>query len=63
MIKYYTTEAKQSAIDTITHLIDVIATAPGNVINYTDAHRIIDILADRRGDIEKDMKGDRNNDF
>lgn len=57
MIKYYTTEAKKSAVDTITHLIDVIATAPGNVINYTDAHRIIEILADRRDDLEKELKG------
>ena len=55
MTKYYTKEAKQSVINKITKLIDVVATAPGNVIGYTDAKAIIDILAERREDLEKEL--------
>ena len=55
MTKYYTNEAKQSAVNRITKLIDVIATAPGNVIEYTDAKAIIDILAERREDLKKEI--------
>lgn len=55
MTKYYTNEAKQSAVNKITKLIDVIATAPGNVIEFTDAKAIIDILAERREDLEKEL--------
>ena len=55
MTKYYTNEAKQSAINRITELIDVIATASGNIIEYTDAKAIIDILAERREDLEKEL--------
>lgn len=55
MTKYYTNEARQSAVNRITKLIDVVATAPGNVIDYLDAKAIIDILAERREDIEKEI--------
>lgn len=55
MTKYYTNEARQSAVNRITKLIDVIAKAPGNVIEYTDAKAIIDILAERREDLEKEL--------
>jgi hypothetical protein len=55
MEKFYTEKSKKSEIEKITHLIDVVATAPGNVINYLDARAIIHILADRREDLEKEL--------
>lgn len=58
MKKYYTTEAKQSAINRITKLIDVVANAPGNVIDYLDSGAIIEILAERKNDLEKEIKED-----
>lgn len=58
MKKYYTIEAKQSAINRITKLIDVVANAPGSVINYLDAGAIIEILAERKNDLEKEIKED-----
>ena len=59
MTKYYTNEARQSAIDKITKLIDVVARTPGNYIEYTDAKVIIDILAERREDLEKQLKANK----
>lgn len=56
MKKYYTTEAKQSAINRITKLIDVVANAPGNVIDYLDSGAIIEILAERKNDLEAELK-------
>ena len=55
MTKYFTNEARQSAVNRITKLIEVVATAPGNVIDYLDAKAIIDILAERREDLEKEI--------
>lgn len=55
MTRYYTDEARQSAVNKITKLIEVVATAPGNVIDYLDAKAIIDILAERREDLEKEI--------
>lgn len=58
MKKYYTTEAKQSAINRITKLIDVVANAPGDVIDYLDSGAIIEILAERKNDLEAELKED-----
>ena len=56
MKKYYTNEARKSAVEHITKLIDKIATTPGNVISYFDARAIIEILADRKNDLEKEIQ-------
>ena len=59
MKKYYTNEARQSAIDNIKKLIEIVATTPGNVIGYLDARAITDILAERREDLEKEIKANK----
>lgn len=56
MKKYYTNKARQSAVDQITKLIDVVATTRGDIVNYLDARAIIDILADRKEDLEKEIR-------
>ena len=55
MEKFFTENAKRSEIEKITRLIEVIATAPGNVISYLDARAIVHILADRKEDLEKEL--------
>lgn len=59
MTKYFTKEAKQSKIKNLTHLITVVSTAPGNVINYTDAAAIIKVLAEYREELEKELLGQK----
>ena len=56
MKKYLANEARQSAIDHLTKLIEVVATTRGDVIDYLDARAIIEVLADRREDLEKEIK-------
>ena len=56
MKKYYTKEAKESAVKQIAKLIDVVMTARGDVINYCDATAIVEILAERKKDIEKELE-------
>lgn len=46
MKKYYTKQARESAVKRITELIDVVMTARGDVINYLDAGAIVEILAE-----------------
>lgn len=57
MEKFYTNKARQSKIEQITRLIEIVATVPGNVIGYTDARAITDILANYREDLEKECSG------
>ena len=56
MKKYYTVEAKQSKINQISKLIDVIMSTSGDVINYIDAKAIVEILADYKNDLEKEAE-------
>lgn len=56
MKKYYTIEAKQSKINQISKLIDIIMSTSGDVINYLDARAIVEILADYKNDLEKEAK-------
>lgn len=56
MKKYYTVEAKQSKINQISRLIDVIMSTPGDIINYLDARAIVGILVDYRNELEKEAE-------
>lgn len=56
MKKLYTNKARKSEIERITQLINTIATTPGNVIGYLDARAIIEILADRKDDLLKEIE-------
>lgn len=56
MKKYYTVEAKQSKINQISKLIDVVMSTPGDIIEYLDARAIVEILADYKNDLEKEVK-------
>lgn len=55
MKKLYTNEARKSEIEKITRLINTIATTPGNAIDYLEARAIIEILADRKDDLLKEI--------
>lgn len=59
MKKYYTKQARESAVKRITELIDVVMTARGDVINYLDAGAIVEILAECKNDIEKEIEQDQ----
>ena len=56
MKKLYTNKARKSEIDRITQLISTVATTPGNVIGYFDARAIIEILADRKDALLKEIE-------
>ena len=55
MKKLYTDEARKSEIEKITRLINTIVTTPGNAIDYLEARAIIEILADRKDDIIREL--------
>lgn len=55
MKKYYTKQARESAVKRISELIDVVMTVRGDAINYLDARAIVEILAERKNDIEKEL--------
>lgn len=59
MKKYYTDKARQSAIDHLTKLIEVVATTRGDVIDYLDARAIIEVLADRKEDLIKEIESNK----
>lgn len=56
MNKYYTDEARKSAIKEIDRLIEIVMTAPGDVIDYLSAGRIVEILAQRKSEIASEIQ-------